>query len=141
MLARFEANVPADVFLFDGASPVKLGTTDFEMPLPSGVHRILFRAPGQLDWDSVQRMPAAGRTYRVARMDYPVYGSLVATVTGTWAQISVDGAPARESPVRFETLRAGPHIVVVSRQGYATQTDTVLVQGGQVVRRQYTLHQ
>ena len=39
----------------------------------------------------------------------------------------------------FDSLSVGRHIVTVARQGFATVIDTVLVQPGAVLRRQYTV--
>jgi hypothetical protein len=137
--ARFEANVPAEVYRLTGGEPVRLGTGGFTVRLPTGRHRIQFRSPGQPDFDTVIAMPRPGQSYRLAKMDYLTTGTLIATVAGTWANIAVNGLLPRESPARFDSLSAGRHVVTVSRDGYETVVDTVLVQAGQVIRRQYTM--
>ena len=137
--ARFTANVPAEVFLVDGPTPRRLGTTDLSVRLPSGSHRVLFRSLGQPDWDTTVVMARPGLGYAIAKQDYRTVGSFIATVAGTWALVSVDGGPSRETPARFDSLAVGRHIITVSRQGFSTVTDTVLVQPGGVLRRQYTV--
>jgi hypothetical protein len=84
-------------------------------------------------------MSQPGNSYTVTKVDYLTHGSLVITIAGAWAMVTVDGGPPRETPARFDSLTAGPHIVQVAREGFPTQTDTVIVQAGQVNRRAYSL--
>jgi hypothetical protein len=137
--AAFDANVPAEVFLGAAGRETRLGATPLAARLPTGTHRVLFRSAGQPDWESTQRMPQAGQRYTVSKMDYVTLGSLIVSVAGAWANVSVDGSAARETPARFDSLSVGRHIVVLAREGYASVVDTVLVQPGQPTRRQYTL--
>jgi hypothetical protein len=139
VVASFSANVPADVFIVEGNAPRRLGATDLSLRLPSGTHRFVFRSLGQPDWDTTVAMSRPGQGYQVGKRDYRTLGSFIATVAGTWALVSVDGGPSRETPARFDSLSVGRHIVTVSRQGFGTVIDTVLVQPGGVLRRQYTV--
>jgi hypothetical protein len=140
VVAFFGANVTAQVYMFDANGALRLiGTTDITRRLPSGTHRFLFRAPDQPDWTTTQNMAAAGRTYRVVKSDYVAHGSLQVTVAPTWAWISVDGGPNRDSPVRFDGLSAGRHVIRVTRAGFHSQLDTVTIRPGQVLTRPYVL--
>ena len=139
VLARFVTNVPADVFLVRSSGAVRLGTTDLDVRLPTGRHRIRFRVAGFNDWESEQLMATAGRTYRVAKTDYAAFGSILATVPGGWAWISLDGERERESPVEFQDVVAGRHVVRVRRDGFVTVVDTIDVEAGSTVRRRYEL--
>ncbi len=139
VVATFRANVPADVFLVEGTREQRLGRTNFERALPTGTHRIVFRSPGQDDWTTQQAMAGAGRRYTVEKDDYVTRGDFVGTVAGTWARVSVDGGPERDTPARFDDLTVGPHVVRVTREGFRTIVDTVVVRPGQLVTRQYTL--
>jgi len=139
VLAEFEANVEVDVFAIEAQSTRRLGSTPLVARLARGEHRILYRAAGQPDWQSTQRMPRAGQTYRVSKTDYVTTGTLIATVADTWAMVTVDGGTAMETPARFDGLPAGVHVLRVTRDGFQTITDTVVVPANQVLRRQYTL--
>ena len=137
---RFQANVGAQVFLArDGEEPQLLGTTALTARLPTGAHRFVFRAPNQDDWTVTRQFTAAGQSYTVSKTDYATRGGLVATVAGGWAWVSVDGGDEHETPHRFEDLSAGRHIVRLRRDGFPAVVDTVIVRGGEVVTRQYTL--
>lgn len=140
VIAQFTANVLADVYLehADGARS-RIGTTDFSYRLPSGTHRFVFVATGQPEWTTEQRMPAAGQAYPVAKTDYITEGSLVVTVSSTWAWVSVDGGPPRETPVRIDGLATGTRTIHVTRDGFSPITDTVIIRPGQTATRQYTL--
>jgi hypothetical protein len=137
--AEFQANVPAEVYLMLNNRPRRLGTTNFQAQLPTGSHRILFRALGQEDWSAVHAMPRAGNHYLVAKTNYVTEADLVVTVAGTWAFISVDGGPNLESPQRYERLAVGPHVVRISRDGFQTIVDTVVVRPGPTATRTYAL--
>jgi tRNA A-37 threonylcarbamoyl transferase component Bud32 len=139
VIAEFDANVEATVFLDGEESTERLGTTPLVTRLPTGTHRILYRAPGQPDWETAQRMPRAGQTYRVNKGDYVTVGNLIATVPSSWGMVSVDGGAPVETPARFTGLSAGQHIVRITREGFQTITDTVIVPANQTLRRQYTL--
>jgi hypothetical protein len=139
VIASFDANVTATVFVVTGAGERRLGTTPVQARLPTGSLRITFRAPGQPDWTTVQEMTQAGRRYAVTRTDYVTTGDLVVSVNGTWANISLDGGPDRETPFRFEDIPVGQHVLRISRDGYQTIVDTVVVRSGDPVTRQYTL--
>lgn len=139
VIAAFDANVPATVFLVTGAGERALGTTPTQVRLPSGSLRITFRSPGQPDWTTVQDMTVPGRRYTVLKTDYVSAGDLIVLIDGTWAMISLDGGPERETPVRFEDIPVGQHVLRVSREGFQTIVDTVVVTAGQPVTRQYTL--
>jgi tRNA A-37 threonylcarbamoyl transferase component Bud32 len=138
VFAEFDANVAADVFVIEAESTRRLGTTPTLARLARGEHRILYRAAGQPEWQSTQRMPRAGQTYRVNKTDYVTTGSLIATVANSWAMVTVDGTTL-ETPARFDGLPAGVHVVRVAREGFQAITDTVVVPANQVLRRQYTL--
>jgi Protein kinase domain/PEGA domain len=139
VVARFSANIPAEVYLLDQGTPQRLGTTDLSLRLPSGTHRVVFRSLGQPDWDTTVAMTRPGVGYAVVKQDYRTVGSFIATVAGTWALVSVDGGSSRETPARFDSLAVGRHVISVSRPGFSTVVDTVLVQPGGVLRRQYTV--
>jgi len=139
VVARFDANITATVFAGDPGDEARLGTTPLATRLPTGTHRIVFRAAGQPDWESSQPMPQPGSSYTVSKVDYLTHGSLVVTVSGSWAMVTVGGGPPRETPARFDSLSAGPHVVRIARDGFQTETDTVVVQAGQTTRRPYTL--
>lgn len=139
VIARFRSNIAADVYLLEGGSERRLGTTAIDVRLPTGTHRIVFRSPGQPDWEEEFDMPQAGGLHDIVKTDYVTTGGFVATVAGSWARVSVDGGPARETPARFDDLAVGFHVVTVSRAGFSTLVDTVLVSAGQVLARQYTL--
>ncbi len=140
VVARFEANVPAEVFLVAAnGSRRRLGTTGSTVRLPTGTHRIAYRVPDLPEWITTQRMPAPGETYTIRKMDFLAEGSLVLTVADTWARVSVDGGPEEETPARFDRLSAGPHTVRVTREGYVAITDTVIIRAGQQAAKHYTL--
>lgn len=137
---RFAANLPADVYIeyADGARS-RIGTTDFWGRLPAGTHRFAFVAPNQPEWSAAHRMTRAGATYRVEKLDYVTEGSLVATTTPTWAWISLDGGPPRETPVSLEGLSVGTHKIVVTRDGFEPIADSVVIRPGYIVTKRYTL--
>jgi hypothetical protein len=139
VLAAFDANVQATVFLVTGAGEQRLGTTPTQVSLPTGSPRITFRSPGQPDWTTVQDMTQPGRRYTITKTDYVTTGDLIVSVNGTWAMISLDDGPDRETPVRFEDIPVGEHVLRVSREGFQTIVDTVVVRAGAPVSRQYTL--
>jgi hypothetical protein len=139
VLAAFDANVQATVFLVTGAGEQRLGTTPTQVRLPTGSLRITFRSPGQPDWTTVQDLTQPGRRYTITKTDYVTTGDLIVSVNGTWAMISLDDGPDRETPVRFEDIPVGEHVLRVSREGFQTIVDTVVVRAGAPVSRQYTL--
>jgi hypothetical protein len=139
---RLESNVPAQVYLLgSGARPTQrlLGTTGSTVRLPTGTHRLLFRAPDQADWPTTQRMPQWGETYRVRKTDFVADGTLVVTVPGSWAFVSVDGGPNADTPLRVDRLSVGTHNLRITRDGFATINDTVVIRPGQRVTKSYTL--
>jgi len=138
-IARFRANISADVFIRTGSGDRRLGTANVDVRLPTGTHRIVFRSPGQPDWETTVAMNQAGATYDVTKADYATTGTLVAAVSGSWARVSVDGGPARETPARFESLPVGRHVVTLTRAGFATVVDTVIVSATGITRRTYTM--
>lgn len=140
VVAQFESNVPAEVYLVapNGGRRL-LGTTALSARLPSGSHRILFRAPDQPDWTTTQNMSRPGQTYAVRKTDYVTEGTLVVTVSNTWAWVSVDGGAPQETPLRIEGLAAGLHRIRLTRDGFVTVDDTVTVRPRQTVTRPYTL--
>ncbi|MGH7500516.1 MAG: protein kinase domain-containing protein [Longimicrobiales bacterium] len=139
VVAAFDANTQAQVLLVTGAGERLLGTTPVQVRFPSGSFRITFRAPGQPDWTSVHNMMQPGRRYTVTKTDYVTSGDLIVSVVGTWAMVSLDGGPDRETPIRFDDLSVGAHILRITRDGFQTIVDTVMVQAGAPVTRQYTL--
>jgi hypothetical protein len=142
VVATFEANVPADVFLYSPASsttPRRVGRTDMAIRLPTGRYRVLYRATGQPDWVETHAMTTPGGRYTIAKNDYASQGDLVVTVSGAWGLVSVDGGTARETPYKFTGLSVGPHVVQVSRDGFQTIVDTVMVAPTGTTTRQYTL--
>ncbi len=139
VIATFEANVPADIYLVTANGEIRLGSTNAIRRLPTGTYTFLLRSPGQRDWQTTVGMTRPGDSYRVSKTDYVTTGGLVATVTGGWANVSLDGGVARETPVEWSDLAVGPHVLRLSRDGYRTVIDTVMVPGGEVLRRQYRL--
>jgi hypothetical protein len=136
----FEANVPAQVFLApQNGGRRLLGNTPFAALLPTGTHRFVFRAAEQAEWTVIQRVQNAGASYRVAKSDFASAGGLVINVTGSWAWVSIDGGPDQETPLRIQSLSAGTHRIRVSREGYFTISDTVVVRPGRIETKQYTL--
>jgi hypothetical protein len=141
VIASFRANVSADVFLAGGSGDTRIGTTNVDVRLPTGRHRIVFRSPGQEDWETTVSMTTPGQTYPVSKTDFVTVGSLMASAAPTWATVSVDGGLPRETPARFDDLAVGRHVVTVTREGFETIVDTVLVSAGGTIRRNYTLRQ
>lgn len=137
--ALFEANVRADVYLATATREVRLTGTGNARRLPSGTYDFVFRSPGQADWRTTVAMTRPGQTYRVSKTDYLTTGGLVATVSGAWAMVSLDGGPERETPATWEQIAVGPHVLRLSQTGFRTIVDTVIVPAGQILRRQYTL--
>ena len=135
----FTANVPVEVMVESSAGARMLGTTNLTARLPRGGYVVRFRAPNRPDWSERYDFPRAGASYRVSKMDFPTRGSLIVTVQGGWARVSVNGGPQRETPARFENLPDAPHIVRVLREGYQSIVDTVRVSPGQTESRQYRL--
>ena len=70
------------------------------------------------------------RTYDHA---FPGLGSL-SLVSGTWAEVRVDGGPIRQTPVRIEGLTAGRHLVHASRPGYTSREFPIVVEEGRDVK-------
>jgi hypothetical protein len=141
-VATFEANIPADVFLYSPASsttPRRIGRTDMAIWLPTGRYRVLYRALGQPDWVETHAMTNPGGRYTITKNDYASRGDLVVTVSGAWGLVSVDGGTARETPYKFTGLAVGPHVVQISREGFQTIVDTVMVAPTGTTTRQYTL--
>jgi hypothetical protein len=145
VFARLESNVPADVYLVGSGRAAtrrmlgNTGPTGTMVRLPTGTHRLLFRAPDQADWTTQQPMPEAGQTYRVRKTDFATTGSLVITVPGSWAFVSIDGGESAETPVRVERLPIGTHQLRISREGFVTISDTVVIRAGRTATKQYTL--
>jgi hypothetical protein len=138
-IVRFRSNVSADVFRSTAGGEVRIGTTDVDVRLPTGNHRFVYRSPGQPDWNTTVAMTSPGGTYDVSKSDYVTVGSLVATAAPTWARVSVNGGLPRETPATFDSLAVGRHVVTVTREGFATIVDTVLVSAGEIARRSYTI--
>jgi hypothetical protein len=136
----FEANVQADIYLVTGdGEEIRLGSTTSVRRLPTGTYTFLLRAPGQRDWQTTVGVTRPGASYAVSKTDYATTGGLVATVPGGWANASLDGGVAKETPATWSDIAAGPHVLRLSRDGFRTVVDTVIVPGGDVLRRQYTL--
>jgi hypothetical protein len=138
-IVRFRSNVSADVFRSTAAGEIRIGTTNVDVRLPTGNYRFVYRSPGQPDWNTTVAMTSPGGSYDVSKSDYVTVGSLVATAAPTWARVSVNGGLPRETPARFDSLGVGRHVVTVTREGFATIVDTVLVSAGEVARRTYTI--
>jgi eukaryotic-like serine/threonine-protein kinase len=138
---NFETNVEADVYILAGgdAGERLLGAAPLTVQLPTGVHRITFRAPFQEDWGTTAAFQTAGETHTVQKLDYATSGDVVATVAGAWAWVSVDEGEEFETPHRFASLPLGRHILRLRRDGFRTIVDTVQVRGGQTLTKQYTL--
>jgi hypothetical protein len=139
VIASLRANVSADVFLNRGNGDTRIGSTNVDVRLPTGRHSLVFRSPGQEDWDTTVSMTTPGQTYTVSKTDYLTIGSLVVSASPTWGTVSVDGGAPFETPARFDALAVGQHVVTVTRDGFETIVDTVLVNAGQTVRQNYTL--
>jgi hypothetical protein len=140
VFARFESNVRAQVYLTQQrGAPRLLGTTDFSVRLATGSYQLVFRASDQADWTTTERLNIPGRTYTIRKTDYVADGSLLVTVTGTWAWVSVDGGPPQETPVRIDRLSTGTHTIRVTREGFVSVDDTVVIRAGQTVTKPYTL--
>jgi hypothetical protein len=107
--------------------------------LPTGRYRVLYRALGQPDWVETHAMTNPGGRYTITKNDYASRGDLVVTVSGAWGLVSVDGGTARETPYKFTGLAVGPHVVQISREGFQTIVDTVMVAPTGTTTRQYTL--
>jgi hypothetical protein len=138
-IATFEANVPADIYLVTDDGEIRLGSTRSRRRLPTGTWTFRFRSPGQPDWQTTVGMTRAGDSYLVAKTDYATTGNLVATVAGGWAMASLDGGIQRETPAEWSGIAVGTHVLRLSRDGYRTVIDTVIVPAASVLRRQYTL--
>jgi hypothetical protein len=138
-IVRFRSNVSADVFRSTAAGEIRIGTTNVDVRLPTGNYRFVYRSPGQPDWNTTVAMTSPGGSYDVSKSDYVTVGSLVATAAPTWARVSVNGGLPRETPATFDSLAVGRHVVTVTREGFATIVDTVLVSAGEVARRTYTI--
>jgi hypothetical protein len=135
----FTANVPVEVMVESSAGARVLGTTNLTARLPRGGYLVRFRASDRPDWTERYDFPRAGASYRVAKMDYPTRGSLIVTVQGGWARVSVNGGIERETPARFDNLPNAPAIVRLRRDGFEPVVDTVRVTPGEAVSRQYRL--
>jgi serine/threonine protein kinase len=135
----FDSNVPAEVFFESSSGWRALGATSVTTRLPTGTHRIAFRPQDQAEWSQLHSFTTPGRSYRIQKLDFPTRGSVFITIPGSWANVSINGGDEHETPVGFDNLPIGRHIVRITRPGYETVIDTVLVRAGQRTTRQYQL--
>jgi hypothetical protein len=135
----FSANVPARVTVDGPDGRRVLGVTLLTARLPTGRYRIELQPERGTAYTTAADFSRPGGQHRVVKMDFPTSGSLVITVDGTWARVSLNGGPERETPARFDGLPDVPHVLRIVRAGFTTIVDTVRIVPGTVVRRQYRL--
>lgn len=80
---------------------------------------------------------AAGETLERS-VRFPGFGSLSVTAD-VWAEVSIDGGPAQQTPLRIERLSAGAHTVRASRPGYKEHTYRVEIKEGDTSLLKVTL--
>lgn len=138
----FRTNVTADVLISPPNGPLnpqRIGTTGSTLRVPTGSWRVVLRTPYHPDFVSNVAWTTPGMRHTVEKMDYSTRGALMVTVDGTWARVSVDGGTNVETPHRFDNLPIGPHVLRLTRDGYVSITDTVVVRPDTVVAQRYVL--
>jgi hypothetical protein len=66
-------------------------------------------------------------------------GGTLAITSATWCEVSVDGGPPQQTPIRIEKLAAGRHVVRATRSGHKDKTMDVEIREGQVSHLEVTL--
>lgn len=142
VVVTFRSNVEAAVLLAAASGPPnprRIGTTNSTLRLPTGRYRVIFRTQLHPEWTTPVTWTSPGARYAVEKMDYGTHGTLLVTVEGTWARVSLDGGAAHETPYRFEEVPIGTHVLRLMREGYETITDTVTVRANAVQTQRYAL--
>ena len=73
----------------------------------------------------------AGKSQEITLNPTPIYGSLDVTSTPFDAAITIDGQSYGETPNTIDRLLEGEHTVVLTKSGYAAETQTVTIREGQ----------
>jgi hypothetical protein len=100
-----------------------------EVPPPAPpVVQQLPAVPAPAEEEAPVRRAAKPKPHKVAAAPLP--GELTIGSNPDGARVQVDGAGAWTTPVSLSSLTPGPHVIVLSKPGYAAETRSILVQAG-----------
>jgi hypothetical protein len=105
-----------------------VGITPLSLEVVPGRHDVTLTTPDGLRWRGRIDV-VTGRSSTVHR-NLSAVGSL-SVVSDVWAEVSVDGGPAEQTPIHFSRIAAGLHELRAFREGYLPQRLEVLVEEGQ----------
>ncbi|MBQ9137412.1 MAG: PEGA domain-containing protein [Alistipes sp.] len=130
------ADSGADIYVNDK----RVGTTSWSGKLNSGLYIFEARKSGYRTQSLTQQITSAQPTqsYRLPAL-MPIYGSADITSTPAMADITIDGKPVGRTPLLLDNLLTGEHTVVISKVGYASKTQKIVVADGKTTTVSATL--
>ncbi|MBO5819244.1 MAG: PEGA domain-containing protein, partial [Bacteroidales bacterium] len=96
------------------------------------------RASHQSNSRLIQINSSAAQTFRLED-PAPLYGSLEVNSSPMMAQVYLDGIKVGETPLFLNNVLIGTHELRLEKEGYALQTNTIMVEHGQVAIQTLTL--
>ena len=110
-----------------------------ELRLEPGEYKVeTRRASHQSNSRLIQINSSAAQTFRLED-PAPLYGSLEVNSSPMMAQVYLDGIKVGETPLFLNNVLIGTHELRLEKEGYALQTNTIMVEHGQVASQTLTL--
>jgi hypothetical protein len=106
------------------------------LTLPSGRHTFRYVLP---DYDEYEEtVDVLSNRKNAFSHRFPLFGSL-RIVAVPYAQVHLDGKDLGFTPVNMDKVPEGTHELTLTREGFQTIQETIIVKPGEVNRFQYTL--
>jgi len=112
------------------------GITPLTVELEPGTHDIVMTTPDGLRWRG--RMSVSAGQNLALHRDLHAVGTL-AVVSDVWAEVSLDGGPAEQTPIQFQRVAAGLHELRVFRDGYVPQRLEITIEESKTTPVRLTL--
>ena len=104
-----------------------IGITPLRLEAEPGGHLLVMTSPDGARWRGRVEVAAGAET--AIRRELNATGRLTIT-SDIWAEVSIDGGPAEQTPVDFPRIAAGLHDVRISREGYVTHSREIVIEEG-----------
>ncbi len=107
---------PSGTLSLDGASPVALSGSPYEINLPAKIYKIKLESPGLGFWEETIAL-TADQTHTIT-IDFNQSVTFAVASGETWAHVFVDGKPYGQETPCTVTLRPGTHTLELRREGF-----------------------